>query len=265
MDQKSRRASWPGFEHARHRPAALALLLAGLAIGSAAHGQEVAPDVVVFTEATMVHAIGDVGQMWRSQTGVPVRVFASPTKLLLEEIAHGVRSDVLIGQGEQEFADALARKLVQPQPVLDAWRDRLVLARRGPAAPSDLATALAAAPRLAVVDAAVAASGQQSHAALAAAGTPLPGRVTGVVDTADAVFLLRSDAADAALVYTSDLAAEPGLAAAASVPDALYTAAVFKIAVSRVARSPNTDRFIAFLGSPQAAEVMREDGLEVLP
>jgi molybdate transport system substrate-binding protein len=256
---------WRPTEAASRRLVVLGLMLAVPGIASAS-ADEVAPDVVVFCEPSMAHAIGDVGQLWRARSGVPVRVFTAPTPLLLEQMAHGVRSDLLIGQGAQVIAAGLARGLVHPGPV-PAWRDKLVLARAAPAEVTDFPTALAAAKRVAVVDEPVDASGQQSHAALRASGAEaaLQGRIAGVVGTADALFLLQTGAVDAALIYASDLAASPGFAAAAVVPDGTYEPAIYQIAVSRVAKSPNTDRFGAFLRSAPAADAMRKDGLEVLP
>src|SRR5215468_6971674 len=82
-------------------------LIVMLALSAAAPARAeyvVAPDVVVFCEPTLQHALSDLGALWRQETGIPVRVFVSPTSAELEQISHRARSDLVIGEG-----DALAK------------------------------------------------------------------------------------------------------------------------------------------------------------
>ncbi len=94
-------------------------------------GYAVAPDVVVFCAPTLRHAVSDVGALWRQQTGVPVRVFTSPTEALLQQIAHHARDDVLIGEGDGEARAATGQNLVQPETLRKLWRNQLVVAAPG--------------------------------------------------------------------------------------------------------------------------------------
>src|SRR5439155_9757790 len=48
----------------------------------------VAPDVVVFCEPTLQHAVAGAAALWRNETGVPVRIFTSPTSAMLQQISH---------------------------------------------------------------------------------------------------------------------------------------------------------------------------------
>src|SRR5438093_422578 len=84
-------------------PMALALC-AGAATMPARADYPVAPDVVVFCEPTLQHAVVDIGMLWRKQTGVSLRVFTSPSWALLEQIAHHTRSDLVVGEGEAAAA-----------------------------------------------------------------------------------------------------------------------------------------------------------------
>src|SRR5215831_10996932 len=74
----------------------------------------VAPDVVVSCEPTLQHALSDLGAVWRKQSGIQVHIFASPTAALLEQVSHGARSDVLIGEGDSAAAGAGERHLIKP-------------------------------------------------------------------------------------------------------------------------------------------------------
>jgi len=65
----------------------IGLSLAFCALGAIAPARAdyvVAPDVVVFCEPTLRHAVSDFGALWRQETGIPVRVFVSPTSAELE-------------------------------------------------------------------------------------------------------------------------------------------------------------------------------------
>ena len=156
---------------------ALSLSLAA-AITPARADYPVAPDVVVFCEPTLQHAITDVGTLWREQTGIPVRVFTSPTWALLEQISHRARSDLVIGEGDAAAAMATERHLVRPETLQTLWRNELVVAARvtGSASPSAAPhlAALAGKAPIAIVDPSVAVAGRVNTAALPAASTILP-------------------------------------------------------------------------------------------
>jgi ABC-type molybdate transport system substrate-binding protein len=102
------------------RSFALAVLLwaaCGTAlIGPARAEYMVAPDVVVFCEPALRHALGDLGALWRNETGIPVRIFTSPTPAPVEQVAHGARSDVLIGEGDAPAAAAGERHPIASPP-----------------------------------------------------------------------------------------------------------------------------------------------------
>jgi molybdate transport system substrate-binding protein len=245
---------------------ACVLLLAAM---PAVRAEDRAPDVVVFCDPTVSHAVQDLGADWRGRTGIPVRVFPAPTKLLVEMTAHGVHVDMLVLQGDQAMDDAVRRKLVKPETRFSAWRTRLVLARRagqGTTAP-DLATALAQNTHVAIVDPGVDPAGDESQAALQAAGVlPLPtGQSVGVVGTPDADFLLASGDVGLALVYATDLARERGFELAASVPDGSYPPITYSVATVTNPISANTEQFRLFLRSAQAQQRLKTLGLEVSP
>jgi len=232
----------------------IGLSLAFCALGAAAPARAdyiVAPDVVVFCEPTLRHAVSELGTLWRQETGIPVRVFVSPTSAELEQISHRARSDLVIGEG-----DALAKEAIDRQLVMARSADW----------PTDLAGIAGKAP-IAIVDPATAVAGSEGKKALQAMGfwDAISAKSVGVVDTADAAYLLANGKVRLALLYATDIAANPGFAVADTLPAASYGPIVYWIAETHHALSPNTQKFADYLAQAQAQERLRRDGLEVLP
>jgi molybdate transport system substrate-binding protein len=231
----------------------------------------IAPDVVVFCEPTLRPAIADVARLWRGQTGVPVRILSAPTALLLEEVSHHIRADLLIGEGEDAAALAVRRKLVKPDTRVALWRNRLVVAERATQSQSlpahrTLAALIGAGP-VALVDASAATAGVDSRKALETLGMwdAAQRQSVGVVGTADAVFLLAHGKVQLAIVYATDLAANRELSAAATPPDDAYEPITYWLAETNNFLSPNAGKFAMFLRQPPAQQLLRADGLEILP
>ena len=261
--------------NSRHAIGGLALVLsvmfASPNIRTAKADGYVAPDVVVLCESTLQPVIGELGTLWRQRTGVPVRVFASPTALILEQIAHGVRSDLIIAEGDTTANIALQRHLIKAETRFSGWRNRLVVARRGANATvavlspqSNLLNRAGAGP-VAIVDPAVATIGVQTRSALEALGmgNAQRGDFIGVASTEDATFLLNGGVARLALVYATDIPENPTLSVAATFPDDAYPPIVYWGAETRQVRSPNADGFAGFLRQPEAQARLTAAGLEV--
>jgi molybdate transport system substrate-binding protein len=239
-------------------------------------GYAVAPDVVVFCPPTLRHAVSDVGALWRQQTGVPVRIFTSPTEALLQQIAHHARDDVLIGEGDGEARAATGQNLVQPETLRKLWRNQLVVAApdpnsghagsNSPAAAGNLAALAGRAP-IAIVDPWAAPAGAESKTALQSLGLwqAVSSKSLGVVGTADASFLLAQGKVKLAIVYETDVAADPNFSITDRLPAAGYQPIVYWVALTEHALSPNAARFVAFLDEAPARQRLRADGLEVLP
>jgi molybdate transport system substrate-binding protein len=226
----------------------------------------VAPDVVVFCEPTLLHPIADAAALWRSETGVPVRIFTSPTWALLQQIAHHARDDVVIGEGETTAAGATVRQLIKAETLQRLWRNRLVVAALAKAGSVNLAGLAGKAP-IAIVDPAVAVAGAEGEKALQSLGLwdAVQANAVGVVDTADAAFLLEQGKVRLALVYATDAAADPSFAVTDRLPEASYSPIIYWVAQTEHSLSPNAGEFIAFLHQTEAQERLRADGLEVLP
>jgi molybdate transport system substrate-binding protein len=226
----------------------------------------VAPDVVVFCEPTLQHAVTDVAALWRNETGVPVRIFTSPTWALLQQIAHHARDDVVIGEGDTWAAEATEQHLIKAETLQRLWRNRLIVAALARAGPANLA-GLAGKEPIAIVDPPVAVAGAEGEKVLQSLGLwdAVQANAVGVVDTADAAFLLAQGKVRLALVYATDAVTDPSFAVADRLPDASYSPIVYWVAEPEHSLSPNAGKFIAFLRQTDAQERLRADGLEVLP
>jgi molybdate transport system substrate-binding protein len=248
------------------------LLVALLAAAPAPADYPVAPDVVVFCEPTLQHVMTDIAALWRSQSGVKARIFTAPTTaLLLAEIAHHARDDVIIGEGDANAGAAKIQQLIKPDSLHPLGRNYLVIAAvSGSAAAADGGDSLAAIAgkeTVAIVDPWAATAGADSKQALQSLGLwqKISPKSIGVVGTADAAFLLSQGKARLAIIYATDVAADPAVTIVERLRAASYPPVVYWVAETTHALSPNATKFIAFLGSAAARDRLRADGLEVAP
>ena len=202
--------------------------------------------------------------MFRTRTGAPVRVFDSPSAMIVGQVPFTL-CDVMILQGDATMDLAVARKVADGGSRTPLGLNHLVVARSGPAAPPvrSLQEVRADGP-VALVDAPVAdALGVLTHQALGG----WPGadvRIIGVATGADASYLLGTGEAKLAVLYRTDVAADPGLSVVANLPDGT-PAATYAAALSMSVNSPNARAFIDFLKTPAARDKLRADGLEIAP
>jgi molybdate transport system substrate-binding protein len=221
------------------------------------------PGVTVFCDPALRPALRALDGLSRQMAGAPVAVLCAPAPLMLAQIQRHTRNDVLFTRGSA-MDQAVALNIVQPATRRDGFSNALVLAApAGRFAPVETLAALPAGMRIAVTDDTVV-SGLDGFAVLTANGFPAAGRgrVTGAASTADVAFLVRSGAADAGLVYLTDVKADPALTVLAnlSAPPALTG---YAAAVNAKAISPNARAFLNIATGPQGAAILRGAGLEL--
>lgn len=249
-------------------------LLAAVAAVPAASGPAraeyvYAPDIALYCEPTLRPLLAELAAAWRRESGVPVHILTSPTPLMLEQIGHRARADLVIGAGAAAEAAAAEREIIKPETRVTLWRNRLVVAARGAAsggATGDPAQRVGSGP-IAIVDPLPGSAGEASRQALAALGLwpALEKNAMGVASTQDASFLLAQQKVERAVLYASDVAARPGFAVAAELPDAAYPPIVYWLAETSNMISTRAGDFAAFLRQPAAQQAARAAGLEVLP
>ena len=232
---------------------ALVALLPGL-LFRITPARAAAPDVIVYGDPTLRHALLDVGARFTAQTGVPVHVFAAPPTLILAQLRHQVWNDVVVTQAPwMDRAEQVG--VIAKDTRTGAWRNTLVLARAAGVTPAN--------DTVAVTDPTPAAS-VDGPAVLAAMGGPAA-HFQGVANTAEVAFLLDTGAAAQGLVYLTDVRADPELRVAGPVADTAYAPIVYAAAISTLTHSPNAHAFLDYLASPVATELLRADGLETVP
>jgi molybdate transport system substrate-binding protein len=249
-----------------HAPTlALILSLAPVTLTPARADYVPAPDVVVFCEPTLQPTVAAIARDWRRHTGVPVHIFPLRTEAEIEEAAHHPRVDLIIGEGDAQAAAAAERGLIKPETKAPLWRGRLVVAAMAKAGDKSGLAVVAGTAKVAVVDPWAATAGADGQAALQALGLwdRVESRSIGVVDTADAAFLLTEGKVERAVLYASDVAADPHLAVAEGLADTLYPPVLYWVAETPNALSPNTAAFETALR--QGAATATANGLEVLP
>ncbi len=242
-----------------------AALLAAMVSGPVLAEFSTAPDVVVYCEPPLRHAMEHVGALFRARTRVPVRVFTAPGPLNLAQLSHGVRDDVLISRFAE--MDAAARQdLIDPETRIDGWLNRLVLAGRSGQAHEGTISELLKSGTVAVTDPTVI-SGLDGSSVIALLGRDVAtaDREVGAADTADVAFLVTSGSARTGLVYLTDVRADPALSVTGQVPPDAGPPIAYAAALSRKALSRNSRAFLDFLRSPEAAAQLRGDGLEMAP
>src|SRR5271157_2471240 len=110
---------------------ALMVLLAGVAPARAA-----APDVIVYGDPTLAHALRDVGARFTAETGAPVHVFSAPPTLILAQLRHSVWNDVVVTLAPW-MDQAEQAGVIVPGTRTGAWRTTLVLAQAAGVTPAN--------------------------------------------------------------------------------------------------------------------------------
>jgi molybdate transport system substrate-binding protein len=236
----------------------LAGLAVALALPWAASARAAAPDVIVYGDPTLTHALRDVGARFTAQTSVPVHVFAAPPTLILAQLRHSVWNDVVVTLAPW-MDQAEQAGVIEPGTRTGAWRTTLVLARAAGVTPANDPEH----DTIAITDPTPAAT-IDGPAVLAALGLH-PAHVQGVANTAEVGFLLDTGAAAQGLLHLTDVRADPKLSVAGPVADTAYPPIVYAAAISTLTHSPNAHAFLDYLRSPAATEVLRADGLETVP
>jgi molybdenum ABC transporter molybdate-binding protein len=245
-----------------------------LALPRAAVAQA-APDVIVYGDPTLRHALLDVGARFTAETGVPVHVFAAPPTLILAQLRHQVWNDVVVTLAPW-MDQAEQAGVIEKGTRTGAWRNTLVLARAAGVTPANDTVAVTDPTPAATVDGRAVLAAMELHplpvgvatgtllAPLATQGGPAT-HVQGVANTAEVAFLLDTGAAAQGLVYLTDVRADPELSVAGPVADAAYAPIVYAAAISTLRHSPNAHAFLDYLHAPAATEVLRADGLQTVP
>jgi len=188
--------------------------------------------VTVFCDPTLAPVVRQVG----AQVGYQVAVLSAPGPLMVQQILRHTRNDVLFTTASA-MDQAQALELVVPATRVDGFSSPLVVA-----ALQGWSGALGNA-RVAVTDATVESAGLDGRAALRAAGISA-GAIQGAANTGDVAFLVTTGAADAGLMYLTDVEADARLKVVMKLPG---PGQAYSVAVNAHAVSPNARGFVTLL------------------
>ena len=222
-----------------------------------------APGITLFCDPTLQPVMRSLDPLARDRIGAPVAVLSAPAGLLLAQIQHRARNDILFTLNA--FMDqAVQLNLVKPGSRIDGWSNQLVLAVPGtqPLAAPDRPTLIRrlAKARVAVTNATDVSAGLDGRAILASSGLPLAGSFIGAADTGDVAFLLRSGAADVGLLYLTDVKAAGGLQVLAVLDDGASRMG-YACAANAQAMSPNVQAFLGLIKGGEARARLQQAGL----
>jgi len=249
---------------ARARVLARALAVV-LAAGGAGCGGEAAPaPLLVFAAASTTDALTELGAAFTERTGIPIRFAFGASSDLARQLAAGAPGDVFLSADRSRMDELERIGLVRAgsRHSLLANELAVIVAPDVPLAieePDDLL----AVHRLALADPAAVPAGIYAKAWLSKNGlwAALGPRVIPTQDVRAALAAVESGAAEAAIVYRTDLAIARRARHAFTVPRALGPPIVYPAAALSGSRHPvAAAEFVAFLASEEAGAVFARHG-----
>jgi molybdate transport system substrate-binding protein len=207
-------------------------------------------DLAVNCDTTLAPALRQAAAAYKARTGVRVFVFATGPGLILPQLVRGIQNDIVVTQ--TTILDQAVQAGVVASAVRAQWRNPLVIAgARGVATTDRTFAAPDPSP----------ASDIDGPALLARLGLT-PSRILGAVDTDEVAFLLTTGAAQAGLLHMTDVRADERLAVIRPVPAETQPPLLYAASVTRLARRPNPEGFVAFLAAPEGTAILATAGLE---
>ena len=208
-------------------------------------------DLSVACDTTLAPALRKVAAAYRAQSGVRVFVFPTGPGLILPQLVRDIQNDIVVTQ--TAILDQAVQAGVVAVAVRAQWRNALVIA--------GLQGATALTGTFAAPDP-TPASDIDGPAVLQRLDLK-PTRTLGAVDTDEVAFLLTTGAAQSGLLHMTDVRANARLAVIRLVPTEVRSPLLYAASVTRLARRPNPDGFVAFLATKDAKDMLTSAGLEM--
>lgn len=224
-------------------------------------------DVLVCAASSLTDVMQTIAGQFEAATGERVVLNLAASNTLARQILAGARVDVFLSADEAQMDRVTA--LLARGSRIDLLSNRLAIAvARGSTAirgPQDLASP--ATRRIAIGDPAAVPAGVYARQYLERAGlwSLLESRLVPTGSVRLALAAVESGAADAAIVYATDVASARRARTAFVVPPTDGPAIRYPAAVMATApNAPGARRFLAYLRSPDAARVFAAAGFGVL-
>jgi molybdate transport system substrate-binding protein len=223
--------------------------------------------VRVLSTLALKGAVGNLAARFEAEGGAHIDADFAPTLALLERLRGGEDADVVI-LTKEALNDLAAKGTVVAASCADLARSFVGIAVRAGAAHPDIATEAALCATLlgarSVAYSRLGASGILFAQLIARMGiaAEINARAIVIPQGFTAERLVTGEA-DLAVQQISELKQVAGIEIVGAIPRELQSPAVFsagRMAASR--KAAQSDRLLAFLGSPEVAPVLRESGLE---
>jgi molybdate transport system substrate-binding protein len=246
---------------------AAAIVMASLAWGAGVVAAP-APEVLVSAASSLTNVLQEVARLYETRSGVHAVVNFGPSNTLARQIAAGARVDVFVSADEAQM-DAVASAIV-PGTRVNLLGNQLAVA-----VPDDRKRSLAtvrdlldpAFRRIAIGDPAGVPAGVYARQYLEGAGfwATLQSRIIPTGSVRLALAAVESGAADAAIVYKTDVSSASRARTAFVVPIADAPRIVYPAALLRDGgQLEQGRRFLNFLQSAAAAEIFSRAGFTPL-
>lgn len=251
------------------RRGALAALLVAMALGTTSPARA-ADDktLLVFAAASLKTALDEIVQGYGRPAGMKVVVSYAASSALARQIEQGAEADLFISADLDWMDYVEQRKLIKPETRVNLLRNRIALV--GPAgvkpvtvdAKLDLPALLGANGRLAMGTVAAVPAGKYGKAALEKLGlwAGVENRLAQAENVRAALALVARGEAPLGIVYSTDAAAEPGVAIAGVFPEDTHPPIVYPAAVAAASKKPAAAAFLAHLRGSGAGSAFKKQG-----
>ena len=244
--------------------AALAAATAGETPGPAGPPR---PELLVFAAASLTDALGEIGAGYEARTGARVLFSFAGSNALARQIRAGAPADVFVSANLARMDELERAGLVRPADRVSLLSNRLAVVV---ANTSDLVVTrprdLERARRLALGDPEAVPAGIYARRWLEGRGLweRLRERVVPTLDVRAALAAVESGAAEAGIVYRSDVAISRRVRVAFEVPADEGPRIVYPAAVLASSKVPAARAFLEHLRSPDARAIFTRLGFEPL-
>ena len=244
----------------RNQAVALALLVAAAVGGVSAQRQE----VLVSAAVSLAEVMTRVARAYEAQTGARVTVNTGASNTLARQIAAGARVDVFISADEAQMDNVRAEIVAGTRVDLLSNQLAIAVAADQPRTMQSARDLMnPAIRRIAVGDPAAVPAGVYAKSYLETLGIwkQLAPRLVPSASVRLALAAVENGAADAAIVYRTDLASARRATLAFAIPVSEGPRIVYPAAVLRGGRHRDAAaRFVRWLRDPEASSIFRAAG-----
>jgi len=226
-----------------------------------------ADEVVVFAAASLTDALAEIGRDFEARSGAHLVVSFAGSNDLARQIRAGAPADVFVSASAERMDEVERAGLVRAEDRVDLLSNRLVVVvPSGSNLVVKRAEDLGRARRLALADPEAVPAGIYAREWLVGRGlwATLRERVVPTLDVRAALIAVESRAADAGIVYRTDVVLSKRVRVAFEVPAAETPGIIYTAALLASSRTAAARAFLEHLRSPGARAVFERLGFEVL-